>query len=55
VLRGGPGNDRFRGQGGNDRIRAKDGRRDEVRGGDGFDWARVDRRLDVTNAIEAFF
>ena len=54
VLRGGTGVDRLRGQNGDDRFRAKDGLRDDVVGGPGFDRARVDP-IDVVGSIEAFF
>jgi Ca2+-binding RTX toxin-like protein len=54
VLRGGTGVDRLRGQNGNDRLRAKDGLRDDVVGGLGFDRARVDS-IDIVSSIEAFF
>jgi Ca2+-binding RTX toxin-like protein len=54
VLRGGTGVDRLRGQNGNDRLLAKDGLRDDVVGGLGFDRARVDP-IDVVSSIEAFF
>src|SRR6266508_609314 len=40
---------------GDDVIRARDGIRDRIPGGRGFDRARVDRRLDVARSIEAFF
>jgi Ca2+-binding RTX toxin-like protein len=54
VLRGGTGVDRLRGQNGDDRLRAKDGLRDDVVGGLGFDRARVDP-IDIVSSIEAFF
>jgi Ca2+-binding RTX toxin-like protein len=43
------------GGGGDDTIRARDGARDRLQGGRGFDRARVDRGLDVARSIEAFF
>ena len=48
---GGPGMDELRGNRGNDRLRSRDGFRDFVRGGRGFDRARVDQ-LDVLQSIE---
>jgi Ca2+-binding RTX toxin-like protein len=54
VLRGGTAVDRLRGQNGNDRLLAKDGLRDDVVGGLGFDRARVDS-IDIVSSIEAFF
>jgi Ca2+-binding RTX toxin-like protein len=52
FLRGGTGADILRGRAGPDRLRAKDGFRDEVRGGDGIDRARVDRALDFVSGVE---
>jgi Ca2+-binding RTX toxin-like protein len=52
LVNGGPGRDRLHGNEGDDRIRAKDGLRDRVLGGAGFDRARVDRTLDRLNSIE---
>lgn len=46
LLIGGPGADRFY---------ARDGQVDQVRGGSGYDRARVDRRLDLTSSIARFF
>jgi Ca2+-binding RTX toxin-like protein len=54
-LWGGDGRDFLRAGAGDDVIRARDGLRDRMGGGRGSDRARVDRRLDVTNSIEAFF
>jgi len=60
VLRGGPGNDRLfgglgrdvlLGDAGRDRLSARDGERDTVRGGAGFDEAWVDRN-DVVRGVE---
>jgi Ca2+-binding RTX toxin-like protein len=51
VLYGGLGRDIERGGPGNDRIYARDGRRDVVDGGPGFDEAWVDR-LDVVRNVE---
>lgn len=60
VLQGGIGNDRLHGGlgldvevggPGNDRLSARDGRRDRVNGGPGFDEAWVDR-LDVVVSVE---
>jgi Ca2+-binding RTX toxin-like protein len=60
VLQGGTGNDRlFGGLGrdtetggaGNDKLNARDGKRDTVNGGPGFDEAWVDR-LDVVRNVE---
>lgn len=52
FLGGGTGKDSLRGRHGDDRFRAKDGFRDEVRGGGGVDWARVDRALDLLSGLE---
>jgi Ca2+-binding RTX toxin-like protein len=54
-LIGGPERDFISGGAGNDQIRAKDGIRDRLVGGTGFDRARIDRGLDSTRLIEAFF
>jgi Ca2+-binding RTX toxin-like protein len=54
-LSGGDGRDFLSAGSGDDVVRARDGLRDRIAGGRGFDRARVDRRLDVTNSIEAFF
>jgi Ca2+-binding RTX toxin-like protein len=51
VLDGGRGRDLIRGSRGNDRMCALDGVRDRVRGGLGYDRARVDRR-DVVAGVE---
>jgi Ca2+-binding RTX toxin-like protein len=60
VVEGGIGNDRLyggngadviRGGAGNDRLYARDGRRDVVTGGTGFDEAWVDQ-LDVVRSVE---
>jgi Ca2+-binding RTX toxin-like protein len=55
LLFGGDGRDFLAGGPGDDVIRARDGIRDRIPGGRGFDRARVDRRLDVARSIEAFF
>jgi Ca2+-binding RTX toxin-like protein len=55
LLIGGDGGDFLAGGGGDDEIRARDGVRDRIPGGGGFDRARVDRRLDLVRSIEAFF
>ena len=52
LVSGGPGRDRLHGNGGDDRIRSKDGLRDRVSGGAGFDHARIDRTLDRLNSVE---
>jgi Ca2+-binding RTX toxin-like protein len=54
VLAGGPGRDTFFGQGGNDTIWARDGFREWVAGGFGFDRARVNS-TDVRRSIERLF
>lgn len=48
---GGTGRDAVRGGAGNDRLYARDGRRDVVNGGPGFDEAWVDQ-LDVVTNVE---
>jgi Ca2+-binding RTX toxin-like protein len=56
FLGGGMGKDVLHGQLGDDRLSAKDGFRDDVFGGTGFDRARVDRGLDLLHDVEkAFF
>jgi len=50
-LYGGKGRDTLRGGPGNDRLYARDGQRDVVVGGPGFDEAWVDR-LDVVRGVE---
>jgi Ca2+-binding RTX toxin-like protein len=55
FLRGGTGKDALHGQTGDDRFRAKDGLRDTVRGGRGFDRAHIDRRLDLLDEVERVF
>ena len=50
-LYAGMGKDTVRGGVGNDLLFARDGRRDEVNGGPGFDEAWVDR-LDVVRSVE---
>jgi Ca2+-binding RTX toxin-like protein len=55
VLRGGPGADRLLGGPGNDSLGARDGIRDYVRGGFGFDVGRLDRGLDNFAGIEKLF
>ena len=61
---GGPGNDTLRGGGdhdhiyggkGDDMIYARDRLRDVIRGGSGFDRARINRALDSVKSIEFFF
>ena len=49
---GGAGWDLHSGQVGNDRLFARDGRDDEVLGGDGEDGAALDDLLDVSLGIE---
>ncbi|HEX2110007.1 MAG TPA: VWA domain-containing protein [Gaiellaceae bacterium] len=51
-LLGGRGRDMFAGGQGADTILARDGRRDTIFGGGGFDIARVDVRLDRLTAVE---
>jgi Ca2+-binding RTX toxin-like protein len=51
VLYGRGGNDVLRGGTGNDRLYARDGVRDLVNGGPGFDEAWLDR-LDVARNVE---
>jgi Tol biopolymer transport system component len=54
ILDGGPGKDILQGGPGKDRILARDGRRDEVRGGLGNDRARTDGTpRDVKKSVEA--
>lgn len=55
LLIGGDGGDFLAAGPGDDEIRARDGVRDRIPGGRGFDRARVDRRLDLVSSIEAFF
>lgn len=55
MILGGLGKDVLHGQKGDDRLRARDGIRDRVDGGLGFDKARVDRGLDILEAIEKLF
>jgi Ca2+-binding RTX toxin-like protein len=55
FLRGGTGKDVLHGQLGDDRLSAKDGFRDDVFGGRGFDRARVDRGLDLLDDVERVF
>jgi hemolysin type calcium-binding protein len=50
-LYGGPGRDQFFGEPGNDRLYSRDGRRDTLNGGPGFDEAWVDS-LDVVKNVE---
>jgi Tol biopolymer transport system component len=52
VLEGGPGMDILDGGAGNDLILARDGHKDVVRGGPGFDRARIDRGLDKVSGVE---
>lgn len=52
LLRGGRGRDRMFAFGGNDRLLAKDAARDVVGGGKGFDYARVDLRVDRVHGVE---
>jgi RTX calcium-binding nonapeptide repeat (4 copies)/WD40-like Beta Propeller Repeat len=51
-LNGDTGRDVLDAGGGNDKLDAKDGERDEVVGGAGFDAARVDRGLDRVRGVE---
>ena len=54
ILDGGPGKDVLQGGPGKDRILARDGRRDQVRGGLGSDRARTDGTpRDVKKSVEA--
>jgi Ca2+-binding RTX toxin-like protein len=55
LLFGGDGRDFMNGAGGDDELRARDGIRDRITGGAGFDRARVDRGLDAVASIEVFF
>jgi Ca2+-binding RTX toxin-like protein len=52
---GGEGRDTISGNGGNDLLYARDGFRDTVKGGRGFDRAEIDRRLDTVRSVGAFF
>jgi hypothetical protein len=52
LLDGGTGVDRLYGSEGNDVLVAKDGARDAVSGGSGWDSARVDGRLDRVTGVE---
>jgi hypothetical protein len=54
-LTGGTGEDELAGGRGSDAFFARDGYADSIRGGAGFDEARVDVGLDVVSAIERFF
>jgi hypothetical protein len=54
-VHGGTGKDVLHGQVGHDRLSAKDGLRDNVGGGRGFDRANVDRGLDLLDEIERVF
>jgi Ca2+-binding RTX toxin-like protein len=53
-IRGGPGRDQLGGNQGRDVFYARDGFRDRVSGGSGFDRARVDG-LDIVMSIQALF
>jgi RTX calcium-binding nonapeptide repeat (4 copies) len=53
-LYGGPGRDTLLGGPGNDRLYARDGQRDVVNGGPGFDIAWVDK-LDVVRNVERVY
>jgi Ca2+-binding RTX toxin-like protein len=55
AIAGGLGRDILAGFAGSDIFYARDGYRDRVRGGEGHDRARVDRRLDVRTSIERLF
>jgi hypothetical protein len=52
VIYGGAGKDVLRGGAGNDTLHARDGRRDVVAGGGGFDLGILDRKLDRLVSIE---
>jgi Ca2+-binding RTX toxin-like protein len=52
LIKGGLGKDVLHGELGDDRLRARDGIRDYVDGGRGFDRARIDGSLDILKAIE---
>ena len=54
VVYGGPGRDSLVGGPGNDRFHTRDGMRDVVNGGPGFDTAWVDR-LDVVRNVERIY
>jgi hemolysin type calcium-binding protein len=63
VVRGGPGNDRLWGGRGRDKIAgnhgadhldARDGLKDDVRGGLGIDTASIDEGIDTVQAVESF-
>jgi hypothetical protein len=62
IIRGGPGADRIQGDsgrdsllggGGNDWIWARDGVRDKLYGGRGYDRYRADQSIDVLKSVEA--
>jgi Tol biopolymer transport system component len=53
ILDGGPGKDRLDAGPGNDVIFARDGARDDVLGGRGFDRAKVDLHLDRVHSVES--
>lgn len=53
LLVGGPGKDVLNGGVGDDDLRARDGRYDDVYGGDGQDTAEVDR-VDIVTGVEVF-
>jgi Ca2+-binding RTX toxin-like protein len=55
LIKGGLGKDVLHGEEGDDRLRARDGIRDRVDGGRGFDRARIDGSLDILEAIEKLF
>lgn len=52
VVEGGPGKDVIDGGAGNDLLLARDHRKDIVRGGPGFDRARVDKGVDKVSGVE---
>jgi Ca2+-binding RTX toxin-like protein len=55
TLRGGPDRDQLLGGREQDTVYARDGFRDQVRGGSGRDRARIDVGRDVTSSIERLF
>jgi RTX calcium-binding nonapeptide repeat (4 copies) len=55
TLYGGRGRDLLRGSKGNDTLHARDGERDGLRGGAGYDRARIDSGRDVLAGIERVF
>lgn len=52
IVEGGPGKDAIDGGPGNDLLLARDHRKDTVKGGTGFDRARVDKGVDKVSGVE---